>query len=419
MSVLDRYAIHFQKLGLREWHGQLTDELDKLRSAIGGLTGFIDDSASAAHKVAVPPAATFEVIGIDGKFVTFVTNPQVVQPSTAMLASLRFRTGINAQNTGLLHNLQSATDLNFAQSSNLKDYGTSTQLMWTDQDANVTRFFRLRSSYDGKTWNAWQVYGNDTVTCGPVGVWSGVLRTAALAFTDSVAMTADGSIAISQSGTSTTILIAGKTWNVGTDRLTYLGGSVDPGAYGTYYIYGIDTQKQGGAITYLATQNLGDLASQDGIIQFGTITTVNTGGGSGGHGGFCPVGEVLVEMMDGSRKPASEILEGDVLRAPDGGPEEAQADAELIPAQPAFSFTLENGNLFRGASSPELIRSNGHWVRLVDLAAGDVVDTMDGQFKVKEKTYLGERSVYRLQLPRTKRFIGDRVILHNMKGFTA
>jgi hypothetical protein len=34
--------------------------------------------------------STFQVVGIDGKFVIFITNPQVTQPSTAALARLRF-----------------------------------------------------------------------------------------------------------------------------------------------------------------------------------------------------------------------------------------------------------------------------------------------------------------------------------------
>ncbi len=88
--------------------------------------------------------------------------------------------GVNVGNATILHNLQSATDLNFNLASSLKDYGISPQLMWTDQDPNVTRLFRLRSSYDGKNWTAWQIYSSP-LTCGPVGVQSGLLRTAALA----------------------------------------------------------------------------------------------------------------------------------------------------------------------------------------------------------------------------------------------
>ena len=418
MSTLERYKHDFRKISpnLMEWHNELTRKLDLIETKLGGLPiSIIDDPASVAQNVGTPAAATFETVGIDGKFVTFITNPQSVQAQSMALARAQFLNGGgNFVNTPILHNLQSATDLNFDQNSSLKDYGTSSQLMWTDQDPNVTRFFRLRSSYDGKTWNAWQTYSN-ALTCGPIGVWSGLLRSAALTYLNSTAMTSDGSIAISQSGTSTVILIAAKTWNVGPQQIAYLGGSVDPGAYGTYYIYGVDTEKQGGAITYLATQNLGDLASQDGIIQFGSITTVMGGGGTGGHGGFCPVGEVEVEMLNGGRKPARSIKAGDVLRAPDGGPEIAQADAEVIPAQPCFAFTLENNVAFRGASSPELIRSNGHWVKLVSLAVGDVVDTSEGQSKVKSIRFLGECTVYRLRLDRTKRFIGDTVILHNMK----
>jgi hypothetical protein len=368
--------------------------------------------ASAASTVAPPQPAQFQVNGVDGKFIVFVTNPQSVVPLSVAIAQAQ--SGSNSANTPLIHHLQSATTLNFDQASNLKDYGTSSQLVWTDQDPNITRFFRLQSSYDGENWNEWQFFAS-AAQCGPVGVWSGLLRTAALCYLDSVAMTSDGSVAVSQDSATTIIEIAAKLWNVGTEQIAYDAGSVNPGAYGFYYIYAIDPEKAGGAVTYLATQNPGDLTAQDGTIQFGTITTLSGGGGSGGHGGYCCVRGVMVDMHDGTRKPAEQILKGDVLLSPDGQPEIAQEDAELMPAQPCFSFELTNSVKFGGASASELIRSNGHWVKLTDLAVGDLVDTRRGPGNVTTKTFLGERSVYRLRLDRTRRYYGDDVILHNMK----
>lgn len=396
--------------------GALCSVLEGLQVAAG-----IGDPAPATNPstVAPPQAAQFNVVGIDGKFVVFVTNPQSIVPLSVAILQAQISAGSNSANSPILHHLQSATTLNFDQSSNLKDYGISSQLVWTDQDPNITRFFRLQSSYDGKNWNAWQFFSS-AGQCGPVGVWSGLLRTAALCYLDSVAMTSDGSIAVSQDGSTTAIEIAAKLWNVGTEQISYDAGSVDPGAYGFYYIYGIDQQKAGGAITYLATQNPGDLTAQDGTIQFGTITTVSGGGGTGGHGGYCCVRGVMVEMHDGTKKPAEQILKGDLLLSPEllspnAAPEVAQEDAEMIPAQPCFAFTLDNGIQFGGASAGELIRSNGHWVKLTDLAVGDAVDTKRGAAHVATKTFLGERTVYRLRLDRSRRYLGDEVILHNMK----
>lgn len=321
MSVLDRYGIQFHKLGLKEWHDQLTNELDKLKTAVGGLPGsLIDDPASAVHQVATPSAATFQVVGIDGKFVTFITNPQVVNPPTAIVARLRFlRGGINIQNTAILHNLQSATDLNFNQSSNLKDYGTSTQLMWTDQDPNVTRFFRLRSSYDGKTWNAWQVYSNDAVTCGPVGVWSGLLRSAALSQVNASATPTSKPLSATTGGVANhaTINIAPfqvqypNSISPGTNGLvSYSAGTVTPLLDSTLYmVYCVDLKYAGAAQTYIATTNPQDITSLDGVVYLGNVTTpafggggtTGGGGGNGPPGGACFTGNTLIITKQGFR----------------------------------------------------------------------------------------------------------------------
>lgn len=378
-------------------------------------TGVSDPApASSPSKVAIPQPAQFNVVGIDGKFVIFVTNPQSILPLSVSILQAQINAGSNSTLTPILHNLQSATTLNFDESSDFKDYGVSPQLVWTDQDPNITRFFRLRSSYDGENWNEWQFFAS-AEQCGPVGVWSGLLRTAALCYLDSVAMTSDGSVAVSQDGTSTAILIAAKTWNVGAEQIAYGAGSVDPGAYGAYYIYAIDPQKNGGTVTYMATANPGELTAQDGTIQFGTITTQSGGGGTGGHGGFCPIPTAMVEMYDGSQKAALQVRKGEAALGHDGGAEIAQEDAEIMPAQPCFSFELDNGVKFSGASSGELIRSNGHWARLVDLAVTDTVETKRGAAKVTKKTFLGERTVCRLRFDRTRRFWCDGVGLHNMK----
>jgi hypothetical protein len=391
----------------------LCEHIEGIYSEIGKLPIKFVDGIGTHSAAVLPAAAQFAVQGIDGKFLIAIVNPQNILPVSPAILSALMRAGLNRQLTPILHNVQSSLDINFDNNSSLVDYGISPQLAYEIQNPNVTRFFRLRSTYDGKNWNDWQIYSS-SLTCGPVGVYSGLLSSPALSFLNSTAMTADGSIAISQSGTSTTILIAAKTWNVGPQQLAYLGGSVDPGAYGKYYIYGIDAKKAGGAITYLATQNLGDLSAQDGIIQFGSITTLAGGGGGGSYGGFCCVAGVEVRMFNGSTKLIQQLLRGDVLLAPDGQPEVVQHDPEILPAQVCFRFEYE-GRHFAGASAGELVRSNGHWTRLVDLAIGDTIETDAGPKVITAKECIGERTVYKLTLDRSLRYFGDGVVLHNMK----
>lgn len=376
-SLRDRYAESFRsgdKDGMYRALLDIDERFEVLRNKVGSRE-FVDDPLNPVTVTTPPPPpADFSAVGLDGKFLVIVNNPQNINPQNVTLMQLRVQqSGANSSNAAIIHQLQSATDTLFNQNSNLKDYGTSSQLSWVDQDPNVTRFFRLRSSFDGQTWNNWQIFSSDQ-TCGPIGVWSGLLRTAALSYVNSAATTTDGSNPLTQSGTSTAINVASKVWNVGTQQITYSGGSVDPGSFGRYYIYGIDTLKQGGAITYLATQNIGDLTAQDGIIIFGNITTAGGGGGTGGGGGSCHVAGTLIAMFDGTTKDCSLIRKGDEILGTDGGKEIAQADAEGVPNVPCFTLALDAAGL------------------------------------LQTKTFIGNCTVWRQRLDRTKTFWADSTI---------
>jgi hypothetical protein len=297
-----RHVIRAVDSRLVDWSDELHQRLDLIETRIGGLPrGHIDGATDAAQAVATPSPADLNVVGIDGKFIAFVTNPQVIQAQSVKIARARFQHGMNLVSTALLHNLQSATDLNFDQSSGLKDYGTSSQLMWTDQDPNATRFFRLRSSYDGKTWNSWQVYSSP-LTCGPVGVWSGVLRSAALGQVNTSATPTSKPLSA-----STGVGVNDATINVAPFQVQW-PNSISPSTDGLvsyslgaitglldstlYLVYCTDPQYSGGNKTYLAAIDDSDMSKLDALVFLGNITTPAHGGGNttGGGGGNGPPG---------------------------------------------------------------------------------------------------------------------------------
>lgn len=393
------------------------EKMDAMEAKIGTISSFTDNPAQPATATIKPPKGIFSVIGVDGKFLITLCNPQSVVPSTPTIAQLRAKVGINTGLFPILHNVQSATSLAFDNGSFLTDYGISSQLAYEIQDPNITRFFRLRSSYDGKTWNDWQVFSSPE-TCGPTGVWSGLLRTPSLAMVNSAAQTVDGTNALTQHLTTTQIDVASKTWNVGPQKITYAGGSTDPGVYGKYYVYAVDTHKAGGAVTYLTTQNLGDLASQDGIIIFGNITTAGGGGGTGGGGGSCHVDGTQIDMYDGSKKNCADIKRGDVLLGIDGGPEVAQADAEPVPNQPCFSLEFANGvKVANGVSSTEpIMLASGIFINVFDAMTTQDFVTKLGNSRLVTKTFIGMKLVWRQRLDRTKTFWADGLGSHNMKA---
>jgi Putative phage tail protein/Hint domain len=106
-----------------------------------------------------------------------------------------------------------------------------------------------------------------------------------------------GANPLTQSGTTTTILIAASTIQWGSNQVSYNSGSVTPGGYGTFYVYADDPTFAGGAVTYVATTSALTLNANDGRVQFGVITTA--GGGGGGGGGGCFTGAVEVRSPDG------------------------------------------------------------------------------------------------------------------------
>jgi hypothetical protein len=86
----------------------------------------------------------------------------------------------------------------------------------------------------------------------------------------------------SQTGATTNIDVANSTFQFGDGQVSYTGGSVDPGSYGHWFIYGDDPTFSGGAITYHATASWSDLSADNGRIFFGEIVTTGGGGALSG-----------------------------------------------------------------------------------------------------------------------------------------
>lgn len=416
MSVLDRYILDFRNVNpsLHAPMQALSKELDSIRAVIGnGSSGFIDDPSAIQSTVAAPAPATLNVTGVDGKFIISITNPQSLVPQSVAIMQAQVAAGLNVNNTLILHNLQSASDLNFNNSSGITDYGISPQLGYTIQNPNSTFFWRIRSSYDGKNWNAWQVFSSP-LQCGPVAVWAGLTRTASLTVVN--AANTPTTQPLTQSGTSTKITVASTVNTFGSAaNVTYNAGSVDPGAYGAYYVYCLDPQRLGGNVTYIATLSNPEVTGNDAVVYFGIITTSNSGGGTGGGGGTgpCCIAEVLSDLHDGTKLPQSQLRKGMVLKGVDGGPEPI-IKIELIPNVPCFRYEGDNGLALQGCSSAHSLQYDGGgfdpaWL----IVSGHRVETDKGPTRVM-RTFIGHRTVFKLLLGgATKTYKADGYFSHN------
>ena len=416
MGAIKQYATDFKALGTRPYQAILAidTQLDFLLSQVGTKSlQFTDTPAPLPSTGKTPPQpCVFSVVGTNGSFVIQITNPQNVLPQSTGIASAQVTQGTNAGTVTILHELQSCSTLAFNAAGGLRDYGVGAQLAYEFQNANVTLFWRIRDSYDGVNWNTWQVYSSP-VTCGPVGVWSGLLQTASL--TQVNAANTPTTQPLTQSGTSKTIDIAASVVQFGSGQVSYSAGSVTPASYGQWYIYAIDPMRAGGAITYIASASNPDVTSNDGIVYFGVITTSSGGGGSGsgGGGGPCCVAEVVSELFDGTSLPQSQLRCGMILKGVDGGPELIER-ITLIPNVPCFSFGAANGLVLKGCSSSHYLQYDGGgfdqtWM----IATGNRLDTVKGPSVVTRK-FIGHRTVYKLTLGGgTKTYLADGFMSHN------
>lgn len=95
---------------------------------------------------------------------------------------------------------------------------------------------------------------------------------------------ASSTTTLSQSGTSTTINVGAGNFFFAGQTVSTQAGSVNPGSYGTWFIYHDDPQLAGGNVIYQATSDVTDLGKAFGRFYDGKITTTSAGGGSGGGG---------------------------------------------------------------------------------------------------------------------------------------
>ncbi|HEV7523010.1 MAG TPA: hypothetical protein VGP89_18050 [Candidatus Angelobacter sp.] len=263
---------------------------DKLRRGLPWLgDGFVDMPLTTAPTNPVtPPASTFTVLGLDGKFQITVTLPQNTQaPSVAMRRQLIVQDQ-NSLLAPMVHQLQSATSVKFDATSATTTYDLGAALAKEIQDPNQTKFWRLRSSFDGQAWNPWQIFISAAV-CGPVAVQSGFERSTSVA-PRSVLNTNNATADSVDAGANATIRVYG-SGGVGSsytrfdgqgNQITTAGASILGAAYSTQYAIVLNQ-----LLVHLAfptvTQYLQTIA--DAFFYIATVGTVAAGGAGGLPGG--------------------------------------------------------------------------------------------------------------------------------------
>lgn len=114
-----------------------------------------------------------------------------------------------------------------------------------------------------------------------------------------VSNTPTSSTTLSNDGISTSIPIAAYTSQYPAGSVSYNSGSVDPGVFGSAFIYFDDPTFTGGAVVYQFTTTASVQTAAEGRSPVGQITTVGgsakTGGGSSGGTGGRPGGRGFIQ----------------------------------------------------------------------------------------------------------------------------
>ena len=168
MATTDRFTSAFLR-GDKQGQYQFALEVGRLLDFISTRSGGTqlkkaDTPTNNPQIVSPPPAAQFSVQGQGTSYVVQITNPQNKAAFSAYQSSAQDPTLLNAAGTPIYHNLQSASDLTFTSNSNLADHGISPQTHFSIPATGKNTCWRFRSSFDGKTWNAWQTGTAGAVT---------------------------------------------------------------------------------------------------------------------------------------------------------------------------------------------------------------------------------------------------------------
>lgn len=349
-----------------------------LKAVLMDVTDRLDsiEQQSGAAALGLPPInGAIAVTGLDGHFIVNITPPgQRIGRTVLQQAQQASDAGLLDDTQQYIHQVQSATDPKFDNNSNVTSLPPAPDVKYDLNDPNQTKYWRFRSSNDnGQTYNDW-TYLTDPAVCGVVAVWSGLKKNASLVL-NNAATTPTGATPLTQDGVTTNIKVAASIWKAGTDQiLNYNPGQVDPGVFGTFKVYTKDPRRAAAVapltVTFTATTTDSDLTSDDSIIYFGKITTSGGGGGSGsgGGGGTCCRAGVPYRRFNGTNQDCSTLKVGDDLLAADGGREIIQSII-LHPDRPCFHLEF------------------------------------DASGKLTVKTYIGDFTVYQIELDRSHTFI--------------
>jgi hypothetical protein len=137
---------------LRETLSAINNEISGINAHVGRSTLRKVD-VNTPTQVATPPVAQFAVTGEHGVYHVAITNPQNQQAQIpSQVGTVQNQ---NSPNSTLYHEISSSAVADF--SSGVTVYPITSNTHTNISLPGVTLYWRLRSSYDGATWNSYNV----------------------------------------------------------------------------------------------------------------------------------------------------------------------------------------------------------------------------------------------------------------------
>ncbi|MFL6427906.1 MAG: hypothetical protein ACJ71S_06650 [Acidobacteriaceae bacterium] len=137
---------------LRETLSAMRDEISAINTHVGrSMLRKVD--VNLPTQVATPPVAQFAVTGEHGVYHVAITNPQ--NQTSIIPGQVGTVQNQNSPNSTLYHEISSSPVPDF--SSGVTVYPITSNTHTNISLPGVTLYWRLRSSYDGSTWNAYSV----------------------------------------------------------------------------------------------------------------------------------------------------------------------------------------------------------------------------------------------------------------------
>jgi hypothetical protein len=143
-------------------------------------------------------------------------------------------------------------------------------------------------------------------------------------------------------------------------------------------------------------------------------------GGGGTNAGYCVAPEHLVQMADGSLKPAGEVRPGDRVRTQHehvGGWRDFEVtEAETLASRDRMALHLHDGRRLIAAPNHRLYASGRGWTELQHLAGGEwLTGSQPGQ--VSAIGQADDGPVVRLLVADAHTYLADGLLSHNSKVY--